>query len=308
MKVKIIVNPYANRWRAKKRIPAIEESFAKVGLAYDMVLIPEAGGGKQEAIKAVDEGYDAIVAAGGDGTVHEVVNGLIERAGDRETKPLGVLPVGTGNDFNAMSKLPNDLLASAQTIANGHTRQVDAGRVTTDGEVHYFDNNCALAMEPMVTIENLKMTRLRGNLRYIIALVRALTRLKAWHMRLTWDGGEHEGPMYLVSVCNSPRSGGMFMMAPHALMDDGILDFTYAPEIPMLTVLSLLPRLITGSYIKHPSIAYERSTWLNVESDPGTPVHADGEVLGESVGKLTYEILPSKITLICPPSEGVSSQ
>jgi diacylglycerol kinase (ATP) len=304
VKVKIIVNPYANRWRAQKRIPAIETSFITVGLPYDLIRIPEAGGGKQEAMKAVDEGYDAVVAAGGDGTVSEVVNGLIERAGDKATLPLGVLPVGTGNDFNAMARLPNDLLASAQIIADGQTRQVDAGRITMDGAVHYFDNNCALAMEPMVTIENLQMTRLRGNLRYVIALIRALMKLKAWHMSVSWEGGGYEGPLYLMSVCNSPRTGGIFKMAPEARMDDGLLDYVVAPDVSKLTVISLLPRLIAGTHIHHPKVTFGKSSWLKAESEPGTPIHADGEVLGASFKKISYETLPGKITLLSPSDNG----
>jgi diacylglycerol kinase (ATP) len=206
--------------------------------------------------------------------------------------------VGTGNDFNAMASLPNDLLASIKTIAEGKTRQVDAGRITMDGKVHFFDNNCALAMEPMVTIENLKIKRLRGNLRYVLAVIRALTRLKAWHMQLSWDGGQYEGPMYLMSVCNSPRTGGIFKMAPHARMDDGLLDYVFAPEIPKATVVSLVPRLVRGSHIHHPKITTGRSAWLKVESRPGTPIHADGEVMGESFTSMVYDILPGKITLL----------
>lgn len=310
MKVKVILNPYANRWRAKKRVPAIKKAFSEVGLPYDLVFIPRAGGGKHEAMIAVDEGYDAVVAAGGDGTVSEVVNGLIERSGDRATHPLGVLPVGTGNDFNAMASLPNDLLASVETIAAGNTRQVDAGRITMDGKVHFFDNNCALAMEPMVTIENLNIKRLRGNLRYVLAVIRALTRLKAWHMKLSWDGGQHEGPMYLMSVCNSPRTGGIFKMAPNARMDDGLLDYVFAPEMPKTTVVSLVPRLVRGSHIHHPQITTGRSSWLKAESKPGTPIHADGEVLGESFTSIVYDIIPGKITLLgpTPPEIDLSSK
>ena len=159
-------------------------------------------------------------------------------------------------------------------------------------------------MEPMVTIENLQMTRLRGNLRYVIAVIRALTKLKAWHMRVSWEGGDYEGPLYLMSVCNSPRTGGIFNMAPQARMDDGLLDYVFAPEIPKLTVVSLLPKLIKGTHIHHPKVTFGKSSWLKAESAPGTPIHADGEVLGESVKKVTYEILPGKITLLSPSSNG----
>ncbi len=302
MKVKVILNPYANRWRAKGRAASILAACEKAGLDTDLVHIPAAGQGAREATLASANGYDAVIAAGGDGTVHEVVNGLIAAAGDRHddgpTIPLGVMPVGTGNDFNDMAGLPRDLFRAAQIIAKGKTRQVDAGRVTIDGVAHYFDNNCALAMEPVVTIENVNMTRLSGNLRYVVAVIKCLAKLNAWQMRVTWDGGKYEGPILLLSICNGPRTGGLFRMAPEARMDDGLLDFVYAPDLPLRQVIPLLPRLVVGTHIRHKKISYGRSARLTVESVPGSPVHADGEVLSESARRFAYEILPGKITLL----------
>ena len=298
MKAKIILNPYANRWRAKGRTADILAACERAGLEVDLGLIPAPGQGAQEAMRASDDGYDAVVAAGGDGTVHEVVNGLIAAAGNGPTKPLGVMPVGTGNDFNDMSGLPRDLSGAAEIIAAGRTRQVDAGQITVDGVVHFFDNNCALAMEPVVTIENVQMTRLSGNIRYVAAVIKSLAKLNAWQMRVTWDDGSYEGPILLLSVCNSPRTGGLFRMAPEAKMDDGLFDFVYAPDLPMRQVVPLLPRLLRGTHISHEKIAHGRTRKLSVESMPGTPVHADGEVLSESATRFTYEILPGKITLL----------
>jgi diacylglycerol kinase (ATP) len=190
------------------------------------------------------------------------------------------------------------LSGAAEIIAAGRTRQVDAGQITVDGAVHFFDNNCALAMEPVVTIENVKMTRLSGNVRYVAAVIKSLAKLNAWQMRVTWDDGSYEGPILLLSVCNSPRTGGLFRMAPEAKMDDGLFDFVYAPDLPMHQVVPLLPRLLHGTHISHEKIAHGRTRKLVVESMPGTPVHADGEVLSESATRFTYEILPGKITLL----------
>jgi len=259
-----------------------------------------AGQGNQEAMIAADDGYDAVVAAGGDGTVNEVVNGLITAAGDGATKPLGIFPVGTGNDFNDMSGLSRNLLSAAKTITNGKTRQLDAGQIIFDGNSHYFGNNCALAMEPMVTIENIHIKRLSGNIRYIVALFKALAKLSAWHMHVTWDTGSFEGPMILLSVCNSPRTGGIFPMAPDAIMDDGLFDFVFVPELSKMAVVALLPRLIKGTHIHNPQVSYERTRRLTVESKPGTPIHADGEVISESATHIQYGILPGKITLLSP--------
>ncbi len=300
MKIKIILNPYASRWGARDRLPAVESAFLESGMDYDLTVTSRPGQGKIEAFRAAADGYDAIIAAGGDGTVNEVVNGLIEAAGNDPTRPLGVLPIGTGNDFNDMNALPRPLIESVEVIAAGHTRQIDAGQVTADGIVHYFDNNCALAMEPVVTIENVKLTRLSGTIRYLVATLIALTKLKAWQMRITWDGGSYEGPIFLLSVCNSPRTGGLFLMAPSALVDDGLFDVVIAPQMPKPEVLTIVPRLLNGSHYSHRRITHDRTSQLTVESNPGTPIHADGEVIATAAKQIRFDILPGKITLLSP--------
>lgn len=300
MKAKIILNPYANRWGAKKRIAAVEEACRTAGLNYDMNIIPEPRLGTRLAMEGVEAGYDMIVAAGGDGTVNEVVNGLILAAGDGPTAPLGVLPIGTGNDFNDMAKLPRDLTEAARSFVVGNTRQIDAGKVRFNGKIHYFDNNCAAAMEPLVTIENERLVNLSGNIRYIVALVKALAKLKAWDMKIRWEGGGYEGPIYLLSICNSPRTGGLFPMAPDASLSDGLFDYVLAPEISKLTVLVVLARLFRGTHIHHKDVTYGRSPHLSIESKPGSPIHADGEVLTEAATEIIYDILPGKITLVSP--------
>lgn len=301
MKIKVILNPYANRWQAQSHAPTIRSAFARLGVDCDLALTTAPTVATREAREAAQNSYDAVVAAGGDGTVNEVVNGLIQAAGDGPTRPLGVLPIGTGNDFNDMAGLPRDLNEAVNVIVEGKTRQVDAGRVSrSQGPDHYFDNNCALAMEPMVTIENIRMRRLSGNIRYIAALVKALFKMKAWHMHVRWEDGEYSGPTYLLSVCNGPRTGGVFYMSPAARMDDGLFDIVYAPEMPRLQVLSILPGLFKGTHLNHPLVQHGRSTWLSIESDPGTPIHADGEVISESERRVDYEVLPGKITLLTP--------
>ncbi|MDX1687182.1 MAG: diacylglycerol kinase family lipid kinase [Candidatus Promineifilaceae bacterium] len=296
MKVTVILNPYANRWGAQAKMPAVRAALARAGLTYDLVLTTAPGEATQRALQAAQEGVDAVVAAGGDGTVSEVVNGLIRAADGDVTRPLGILPIGTGNDFGDMMGIPRALDEAAAVIAAGESRQVDAGRVND----HFFDNNCALAMEPMVTIENVRMQRLSGNLRYVAALVKGLLKLRAWHMRIRWDDGEHEGPMYLLSVCNSPRTGGVFYMAPGASMDDGLFDFVFAPEMPKWRVLTIVPRLFKGSHLNHPLVTHGRTRRLTVESDPGTPIHADGEIVSESERRIAYRVLPRRLRVLVP--------
>ncbi|WP_420642369.1 diacylglycerol/lipid kinase family protein [Candidatus Leptofilum sp.] len=293
MKIKVILNPYANRWRAGAKLNAVQAAFAAASLTPDIVQTEK----PQEAIglaeTAVSAGYDAVIAAGGDGTLGEVANGLLRAAGDGLTIPFGVLPIGTANDFSDMVGLPRALTQAVQIIARGQTRQIDAGRINN----HFFINNCAVAMEPMITLENIRMKRLSGELRYVVALLKGLVKLKAWEMQVRWDDGGHDGPAYLLSVCNGPRTGG-FYMAPDAAVDDGLFDFVFAPEVPKLTVLAILLKLFRKTHIFHPQVVYGRTRHISIASSPGTPIHADGEIIAEAATQIEYQILPGKLTLL----------
>jgi diacylglycerol kinase (ATP) len=285
------------------------------GVNYTLVETGAAGDAERAAAAAVGQGCDAVVAAGGDGTVSEVVNGLLAAAGEGPTVPLGILPLGTGNDFAEMVGIPRELEQAAGVVAAGCTWLVDVGRVTYTHEcesesaekgfsaqqhVRYFANNCAVAMEPLVTIESTRVHRVSGNVRYLVALLRALRKLSAWRMRISWDDSGYEGPVYLFSVCNGKRCGGVFRMAPEARLDDGLFDLVLAPELSKLEVLRVLPRLLRGTHVRRPGIVYTRARRITIESNPGTPIHADGEVLTESATQVEYEVLPGKLTLLSP--------
>jgi YegS/Rv2252/BmrU family lipid kinase len=295
MRTKIILNPYSNRWRAQERISEAEQVLAEAKIDYELVVTKKPLDGTALAETAVADGFDAIVAAGGDGTINEVINGLLRATADGPTIPFGILPLGTANDFNMMAGLPDTTAAAAQVIAQGKTRQIDAGLVNG----RFFINNSGLAMEPMVTLENIRMKRLSGEIRYIAALLKVIAKMKAWNMQVEWDDGRYDGPVYLLSVCNSPRTGG-FQMAPGAEIDDGLFDIVLAPEVPKRTLLQLLVRLMQGTHVKHDAVTFTRTASLTVNSDPGTPAHTDGEVFTESTANVEYRILPGKVTLLSP--------
>jgi YegS/Rv2252/BmrU family lipid kinase len=295
MRTKIILNPYSNSWRAQERNTEAQQALAEAKLDYELVVTEKSFEGTILAETAVADGFDAVVAAGGDGTINEVINGLLRATPDGPTIPFGILPLGTANDFNMMAGLPDTTAAAAQVIAQGKARQIDAGQVND----RFFINNSGLAMEPMVTIENIRMKRLSGEIRYIVALLKVIAKMKAWNMQVEWDDGRYDGPVYLLSICNSPRTGG-FQMAPGAEIDDGLFDIVLAPEVPKRTLLLLLVRLMQGTHVNHDAVTFTRTASLTVSSDPGTPAHADGEVFTESTASVEYRILPGKVTLLSP--------
>jgi diacylglycerol kinase (ATP) len=304
MSIQVILNPYANRWQAQKQIEMVTAALNRLQRPFHLTPTSGPQHGIELAETAVRDGCEMLVAAGGDGTINEVVNGLLRATPDgAATIPFGIIPIGSANDFSQMAGLPDTITDSVALLAAGHTRPVDVGLLATgEGTVvrrRYFVNNSAVGMEPMVTLENIKMKRLRGQLRYLVALVRALVRLRAWQMEITGDGLNYSGPVYLLSVCNGPRTGG-FMMAPTAVIDDGRLDVVFAPEVPKLTVLAILLRLLRGTHIEHTAVTYTPATSLIIRSQPGTPVHADGELMGEAETAVAYHLLPGKLNLISP--------
>ncbi|UCC50666.1 MAG: diacylglycerol kinase family lipid kinase [Anaerolineaceae bacterium] len=302
MRTKIILNPYSNRWRAQERVAEVEQALTAANLDYDLVQTTRPGEAINLAQSAVTDGFEAVIAAGGDGTINEVINGLLRAADDGPTVPFGILPLGTANDFYLMAGLPASLADAAAVMIQGKTRQIDAGQVNG----RYFINNSAAAMEPMVTLENIRMKRLSGEIRYVVALIKAILKIKAWQMHIKWDDGSYDGPVYLLSICNSPRTGG-FTMAPGAEIDDGLFDIVLAPEVPKLTLLKLLVRLMQGTHVYHDLVTFTRTTSLVFSSKPGTPLHADGEVFSEAEMDAAYKILPGKVSLLSPANKAAQS-
>jgi len=296
-KVKIIVNPYAGRWKAQRAIPAIERACGTIGLDYELVVTEGPNHGLELAREAALAGFSPVVSAGGDGSISEVLNGLVQAAGEDVVGPLGIIPLGSADDFADMLGLEKEVEAACRVILAGHTRTVDVGCVNG----RYFDNNSAIGLEPMVTITQAAMKRIQGTPRYILAALKTILSHQPWHMRLAWDDGEYEGPVTLVSVGNTRRTGGAFWMTPRAEMDDGYLDFVFAGELGRLKLLRLLPTTFDGSHVERAEVTYLRTTRLTVECDPPTPIQADGELVDLSAPHIEYTILPHRLRVIAPP-------
>lgn len=297
---KIIVNPYAGRWKAEAAIPDIERACHEIGLDYELAVTEGPEHGIELAREAALAGFSPVVSAGGDGSISEVVNGLMQAAGDEMSVPFGVIPLGSADDFADMLGLVKDVTAACRTILAGHTRVVDVGCVNG----RFFDNNSAIGLEPMVTITQAAMKRVKGTPRYILAALKTILGHRPWHVRLVWDDGEYEGPAALVSVGNTRRTGGAFWMTPRAEPDDGYLDFVFTEKLGRLKLLRLLPMTFDGSHVERPEISYARTTRLTIECDPPTPVQADGELFDLSATHIEYTVLPGRLRLIVPEVSG----
>jgi diacylglycerol kinase (ATP) len=298
MIAKVILNPYSGRWTALKRKMEAEAALNNAGIQYELALTEKPNHGAELAEEAVHQGFSPIISAGGDGSISEVVNGMMQAcAGQPCQVPLGILPLGSANDLVDNLGLPHDLQAAARLIAAGHCRKMDLCSVNG----RYFDNNAAIGLEPFITLIQQKITRLHGSLRYLVATVRGVLANPQWTMRLEWEGGEYHGPITLVTVGNNPRTGGLFYVTPHANPFDGLLTFVYGFMPTRLQILRLLPRTMkagAGSYVEHPAIHEVNSPWLRVHSEQPTPMHADGEIQSTTIQDLDYRVSPGMLPVL----------
>ncbi len=301
MKAKVILNPYSNRWNAKKRWPEAEAALREAGLDFELAVSERPRHIIELAEQAARQGFSPVIAAGGDGTIGEVVNGLARAAkGDAELLgPLGILPLGSANDLVDNLGLPTGLEAAAQVIAAGKTRRMDVGYVNG----FYFANNSAIGLEPYITLVQQRITWIKGMVRYLVAAVRGIWDNPQWTAKIEWDGGEFEGPALLVTVGNGPRTGGVFYMAPHADPFDGKLTFVYGYRKTRAQIFRLLPRTMkpgAGSFVEMDGIHEQQATRIKIHMEGPAPAHTDGEIFSEGIQDLEYRIFPGRLQILMP--------
>lgn len=291
---KLIVNPYAGRWTGRAALPKIEETLRRLEYSYELVITNGPDHAIALARAAAEAGYSPIVVVGGDGTISEVMNGLMEAAAGDIAGPLGIIPVGCANDLARQLQLPLDVKAACERLLTGRERVIDVGQVNG----RYFVNDVGVGFEPQVTLEARQIRRLRGRLVYLVAVFRALRHLRQPHMTVEWDGGRASHPMPLVSVGNGNITGG-FRLTPHAQLDDGALDFVFARRVTMLQILRLLPSTLRGTHIHHPLVVTGRTTCIAIHSEESVPVGVDGEVRTIEAQDLSFAILSARLRVIC---------
>jgi diacylglycerol kinase (ATP) len=309
MPAKVILNPFANRWKALQRRGDVESALNAAGVPYDLVVTSAPGHGLELARNAVLDGFTPVIAAGGDGSVSEVVNGMAQANPDIQV-PLGILPLGSANDLAYNLGLPQEITYAAQVIAGGHVRRIDLCKVAWNGPggsgSRYFDNNSAIGLEPYITLKQERIHWLKGIFRYLLATLQGIGDNPYWRMRLTWEGGGYKGNVTLVTVGNAPRTGGLFYMAPHADPFDGRLTFVYGWINGRVSILRVLPMTMKpgrGSYVEHPSIHEIHSSWLKVQVERGTPLHADGEIQSLNAEDIEYSVHPGCLPVLAVVDE-----
>jgi diacylglycerol kinase (ATP) len=300
MTAKVILNPYSNRWNAQKRWGEAEAALRSAGVDFELAVSKGPGDIAELTRQAIRDGFSPLIAAGGDGTVGEMVNALAHASEDlAQIIPVGVLPMGTANDLAYALKIPFDLGEAAKVIASGKVRPMDMGKANDI----YFANNSALGLEPYVTVIQSKITWIKGIARYLVSAVLAIMDRPTWNAHLEWDGGHYDGPVSLIYIGNGPRSGGVFFMGPHADPFDGKLTIVYGYRATRRGMFALLPKTMkpdVGSYVESPGMHELSVSWLKVHLDNPSPAHTDGELFSTACTDIDYCIFPGRLQWILP--------
>jgi len=298
----IIANPTAGHGNGERAIPKIEQELTQLGLDFDLIRTERPGHGIELANQAALEGYDVVVAAGGDGTVNEVLNGLMQAQPSGKRAALGVLAIGRGNDFAPAPGIPETIPEGCQALKEDYRREMDVGRVFGGKypEGRYFANNVGVGFDAIGTIEVAKLPEW-GMLSFMIAIIKTIfLYYKGPVVKIDYDDQTLTTDTLMVLTMNGRRMGNGFQMAPDARIDDGLFDLVIARQVSRRRIFSLIPHFMKGTQGSQPEIRTLRAARVSISAVSGTlPAQSDGEILCVDGTHLDIEIHPRQIEVIC---------
>jgi diacylglycerol kinase family enzyme len=294
-RVCVIYNPAAGKGRANARLNRLRRGLST---AAEFWPTDRAGGADDLAFKAVREGFPVVAAAGGDGTVHEVANGLLRA--DVPDVTFAVVPVGSANDY--AHSLGLDATWWAQPDPTIVPHRVDVGVVRSGDRKRFFVNGLGLGFNGAVTMESRRLKRLQGLLLYGTAMLRALYfHFVTPVMTVEFDDNKpRRVPTLALSLALGRREGN-FVVAPNAVLDDGLFDYIHAGPLRRRNLLGFVPGLITGRLPTHPAVWMGRCHRVSVHAESALTVHIDGEFFSlpkDDVRDLEIELLPGRLRVL----------
>lgn len=273
--VAVIINPAAGKGRGAKAAPKLGAGFHRRGIAAAMLVAVSAEETLKMARAAVEDGVDALVAAGGDGTVNLAVQAV---AGT--DIPLGIVPLGTGNDNANLIGLDDGVESAINTIADFNVRTIDVGRVrTADGTQRWFMGVLSSGFDSCVNERANVMTWPKGDMRYLIGILAELRTFKPIPYVIQVDGVEVRANGMLVAVGNGTSYGGGMKVCAGAKLDDGLFNLTFLKEVGKVDFLRTFPKVYKGTHFDHPEVDQFQGKKIRLEA-PGQIVYADGERIG----------------------------
>jgi diacylglycerol kinase (ATP) len=312
-KTLVIYNPVSGRGQAAKHWQEVEAGLRALGVEFDVAPTRASLHAVQLAVDAVSSGYARVITAGGDGLVHEVVNGLLRAGNEAETIPLGIIPLGSGNDFNKMTppvcgigETHDDWRAALGRIARGETASYDVGRISGDnpepGQPHplYFHNGMDVGFGALVSKHTRDVPRfLHGTTMYLASIIMTLADYQVPRLKIQFDDGSWiEQPSTMTAGANGRCFGGGFWIAPNASANDASFEVMVANGLGRVGILGLVPRVMKGTHINHPAVRMVQASRVVIDSPDPLVVEADGELPFLEAHHLEIEMLPGRLRVI----------
>lgn len=285
-----IVNPTSSRGRGQKIGTWLLEECTKLKLDYDLQFTTKPKEATEMASRAYKD-FEYIVAVGGDGTLQEVINGLV----DAETK-VGIIPVGTGNDFVRAAGIPFQADQALKTLLDGHVNLIDIGKA---GD-RFFHNGIGIGFDAWVVNESLKIKYLRGNIVYLLAIFKTLLSYKSPEIEILYNNNLINEKLFLISVGNGTSMGGGIKLTPFAKIDDGVLDLTIIQDVNKFKILQNLVKAYSGKHVYMPQVKVDTCKSVQIKSENGMAVQADGELISCNLKELKIDIIPKAIKFVTP--------
>jgi diacylglycerol kinase (ATP) len=275
----VILNPTSGGGAGRRLRAEIERELTARGLPFTLTETERPWHAAELAREAARAGARVVVAAGGDGTIHEVANGLLEAASEHRPM-LGVVPVGTGNDFAKLLESGADRARAYDALAQGRTTDFDAGYVTWKGGAEYFINGMGTGVDVEVVRQIKRLPRLPPMVLYLVALIRAVVGFKAIPLHIRLDGRELDVRLKIIAISNGPCLGAGFWVCPRAQPDDGRFDICMVGDLGYVGIARTIPRVMRGTHEGLPAVTMDRAEVIELATPGTAPLffHLDGEL------------------------------
>jgi len=292
MKLLMLVNPLAGRKRGESVAQTALNMFQQQGIEVESCFSEHAGHLSEIAEREVQRDWDGIVALGGDGTLFEVINGMM-RGNEDLPIPVGVLPVGTGNSFfrDLAIQTHDDAIGK---IINGKTRKVDLGKCVCAEGTFYFINILGFGFVSDVAQKASSFKRW-GAFSYVMGVFMITMKLESYHLDFEIDGRHFQRDNIFVEICNSTKTGGNMIMAPQAKIDDGLLDAVILNRTSRSRLLSAFPRIFKGTHVHMPEVEAFTAREMQFRPAVSKTLIPDGEITGHT--PIMVSALPGKIRI-----------
>jgi YegS/Rv2252/BmrU family lipid kinase len=294
-----IVNSTAGRGRAGRKITELLDKLNSLNIPFEIEVTKAPRHAIEQARSAIiDKGFRHLVAVGGDGTLNEVINGIMRSGLHHEVK-LALFPEGGGNDFAKYFHLSPSIHRDVELLVRREVQPIDVGRINDC----YFINSLGIGFDAVVAGHANRIKYINGLPRYTLAVLKALFSLRRYPVEFTLDAVQHHTHMMMLSVGNGRYCGGGYQLTPSAQVDDGKLDICLIKEASLFRLLNIIPKALKGVHIHEPEVEMLRGRELKIRSSLALPIYFDGEIPTDIDRRnITVSVIPHAIQLICNSS------